>query len=102
MATNYITVKGEIKNGELKVDLPDNVQDGEVEVTIPVADTGTQPWENRPWTEEELAEMLHFEGKSLGEIETGGWEDMGITNSVEFIEEVRRKQEEQYSKWTLS
>ena len=34
MATNYITVKGVIENGELKVDLPENVQDGEVEVTI--------------------------------------------------------------------
>jgi hypothetical protein len=102
MATNYITIRGEIKNGELKVDLPDNVQDGEVEVTIPVSDTGELPWEERPWAEDELADMLNFEGKSLGEIETGGWEDLEITDSVSFVEDLRRKEEERHSKWTLS
>ncbi len=102
MATSYITIKGEIKNGELKVDLPENVQDGEVEVTIPVSDIEELPWEERPWTEDELADMLSFQGKSLGEIQTGGWEDKGITDSVEFVENLRREEEGRRSRWTLS
>ena len=102
MATNYITIKGVIENGELKVELPDNVVDGEVEVTIPISDEDELPWEERAWTEAELTDMLNFEGKSLGDIETGGWENLGITDSLEFVEDVRRKEEERHSKWTLS
>lgn len=102
MATNYITIKGYIKNGELKVDLPENVEDGEVEVTIPVSEAEELPWEERPWTEDELADMLNFQGKSLGEIQAGGWEDKGITDSVEFVENLRREEEDRRGKWTLS
>ena len=98
MAT--VSIKGYIKGGKIEIDLPENVIDGEIEVTVPVAETAGEeiPWEERPWTDEEIAEFFKFEGKPLGEIETGGWEDMDIEDSAEWVEELRRKEEER-SKW---
>jgi len=97
MATNYITIKGFIKNGELNVDLPENVMDGEIEVKLPVIGAEI-PWEDQPWTEEELAEFMVFEPIPAYEIETGGWEHLGITDSVEWLNEQKRKRREQH-KW---
>lgn len=95
MATNYVTVKGYIKNGKLEVDLPENVEDCEVEVTVAVVAEA----------EETLSpeEMLQFEGKTLGEILdsrlVGTWSDRDdITDSGTFVEELRRKEVERY-KW---
>ncbi len=100
-----IKLKGFITdNGELKVDLPPDLPSGEVEVTIqpveqPVAEQEELPWEERPWTEEEIREMLKPNPKTGAEIvalgHTGGWEHYGIKDSVEWIEEQRRKRREQ-------
>jgi len=115
MATNYITIKGYIENGELKVDLPENVPDGEVEVIIPVSgdENGDRSevfdeisWDTEAWTLVELDEMLTFQPSTLGEILSeglvGGWEDRGITDSVEWVLEQRRKRRERRGNWTLS
>jgi hypothetical protein len=91
MALQYVTVKGYIKDGELRIDLPENVVDGEVEIVLPI----TQAAQEDDISPEEL---LKFEGKTLGEIETGGWEGMGITDSAAWVEENRRKAEGRY-KW---
>lgn len=95
MAVAYVTLKGEIKGGKLTVELPENAIDGEVEVRIPVAEDSL---------EEALPDYLHFEGKTLGEIlesdAIGSWGDMGIEDSVEWVEEQRRKMwEERKSRW---
>lgn len=77
MATNYITIKGYIKDGQLIYDLPDNVTDGEVRLEVPV--TGAEAdasWEEQPWTEAELADALQFQPVPANEIETGGWDDI--------------------------
>jgi hypothetical protein len=70
ITTHYITIKGYIKNGKLEVKWPDNAADGEVHIDIPVVLDGAA------LALEDLATMLAFEGKPLGEIEIGGWEDV--------------------------
>ena len=93
---DIVRVKGTITpEGEIKVELPEGWQPGEVEVAVPVAVP-----EEAPFTEAELAEMMRFEGRSLGEIETGGWEDMDIPDSAEWVEEQRRKEQERRGNWT--
>ena len=96
MVTKQI-VKGYLtEDGELKVELPANWQPGEVEIAVSVEEEITQTdWDQQPWTPEELDEMLTPHPSTLGEILKdgliGGWEDRGITDSVAFIEEQRRK-----------
>lgn len=85
MTVNYVTVKGYVRDGKLEVELPENVTEGEVEIIVPVA------VEEDDLTPEELQEYLNFKGLSFGEIETGGWEDRGIEDSVEFVQDLRRK-----------
>jgi hypothetical protein len=85
MAVNYVTIKGYVRDGKLEVDLPDDVIEGEVEIIVPVAA------EEDDLTPEELQEYLNFKGLPLGEIETGGWEDRRIEDSVQFVQELRRK-----------
>jgi hypothetical protein len=79
MATNYITIKGVIENGELKVELPENVQDGEVEVTIAVGKSEQLPSEAASLTDEEIDASMRPEPKSGAEIiaagHLGGWEN---------------------------
>jgi hypothetical protein len=83
MATNYITIKGYIKNGELKVDLPENVRDGEVDV---------------PLTDEEIEALMRPNPKTGAEIiaagHTGGWEHKSISDSVEWLQNRRRQRRE--------
>lgn len=101
----YIT-----ESGELKVDLPKDHPVGEVRVTIQAEDEFDAqepiPWDEQPWTEEELEEMLARHPRTLGEILkeglVGGWEDRGITDSVEWVLEQRRKEQERRGNWTLS
>ncbi len=85
--------------GELEVKLPDGVQAGEVEVTIKL------PVEERPWTEEEIAEMLKPGTPKTGaeiaaKLEAGeygdGWESVG--DGATWVEEQRRK-EQVRNKW---
>jgi len=91
------------EDGEIKIDVPEGVQlpAGDMRVTLEV-DTPVEeiPWELRPWTDEELAEMLKIEPKTGAEIvawleshETG-WENLGMTGE-EWVQEQRRKRREQ-------
>jgi hypothetical protein len=87
--------------GKLEVELPADLTPGEVEVTLIIAPENL-PWELRPWTDEELRELTTVSPKTAGEIIDagllGGWEDLGITDSVEWVEEQRRKRQEDI-KW---
>ena len=87
-----IRLKGILtETGEIKVDLPENWQPGEIEVLIPT--------EEMEWTEEELAELEELmkpEPVPASQIvtaeEIGSWSD--IEDSVAFVEELRRKRRE--------
>jgi hypothetical protein len=50
------------------------------------------------WTQEELERAVRIEPMSGSEMVkaglTGGWEHLGITDSVEWVEEQRRKRRE--------
>ncbi|MBZ0295962.1 MAG: hypothetical protein K8L99_25605 [Anaerolineae bacterium] len=81
MATNYVKVKGIIKDGRLIVDLPENAADGEIEIPIPVKDDEAE------LSPAELEDYFQFKGLPFGEIEIGGWEDMRIEDSAEFVDE---------------
>jgi hypothetical protein len=102
MVTIHLT--GRItETGELEIKLPEGLPAGEVQVTVELpaeVKPDELPWEERPWTEEEIQEMMHFEPKTAAEIaqrikeEGGGWEDLGITDSAAWVEEVRRREQE--------
>jgi hypothetical protein len=85
MAVNYVTVKGFIKDGKLEVDLPENVTEGEAEVIVPVIAADDD------LALEDFQKYLNFKGIPLGEMHVGGWEDMGIEDSVEFVQALRHK-----------
>jgi hypothetical protein len=89
MAVSYVTIKGYIRDGKLEIEIPENVVDGEARVEVPVM-AEVAP-EDTALSLEEIKEFLNFKGLTLGEIETGGWEGRGITDSVQFVEELRRK-----------
>lgn len=92
--------------GELDVQLPDGLPAGEVQVTIEVSSPEDFPWELRPWTEEELTEMVKVEPKTgaeiAAEIRAGligeGWSHITVSGA-EWVEEFRRKQQEN-SRWS--
>lgn len=100
MAVNYVVVKGYIKDGKLEIDLPDNVTDGEVEVTLPVRQekVSSAMQDETPLTDEEIEAFMRPNPKTGAEIaknpSIGAWADYGITDSVEWINEQRRKQRE--------
>lgn len=73
------------EDGKIEIDLPEGWQPGEISVEISLEPT---------FTDEELEELMQFNPKPASEIETGGWEDMGIQDSVAFVEEIRRKRRE--------
>jgi hypothetical protein len=89
------------ENGELEVKLPEGLPPVEVKIdmTLPVQPEEL-PWEERPWTEEEIQEMLKsgtpLTGAEIVKLleEEGGWEHMGITDGAEWVEELRRKEQE--------
>ncbi len=94
--------------GKLEVDLPDGLPPTEVRVRIDVPADKLQeiPWEQRPWTEEELREAITFHpAKSGAEIieilnrNSGWWSQQGITDPVHWLDELRRKEEEEHRKW---
>jgi hypothetical protein len=86
------------EEGKLEIDLPEGLPPGDVRITIETL-TEEQAWEERPWTEEEIQEMLTFRPATGAEIVAsgaiGGWADQGIEDSVEWVEEQRRKRREQ-------
>ncbi len=98
VTVNRIQLQGRITEaGKLEVELPDDLPPGDVQVTIEVPTSEELPWEERPWTDEEIEAMSHIEPKTGAEIvaagHVGGWEDYGITDTVEWIEEQRRKRQ---------
>lgn len=85
-----IRLKGQVtSDGQLLVDLPDNVPPGDVEITIEIAQA------DESFTEAEIAELLTFKPTSGAEVVaaglTGGWEHKNITDPVAWVEEQRRK-----------
>lgn len=69
MIVHYTRIKGQIKDGRLEVELPDNVTDGEVTLKLPVLiDESILPPGEGPWTDEEIAELLRPEPKTGAEI----------------------------------
>ena len=93
MATIHLT--GHVtEDGELVFDAPKNLPPGEVQITIEVP--SEMPALEKDFTDEEIKEFLTFKPKTGKEIVeqglVGGWEDMGITDSVAWVEEQRRKQ----------
>lgn len=92
------------EDGRLEVSLPAGLPPGEVDVTLELPNTDALPWELRPWTDEEIAELTKpGVAKSGAEIvanlrREGGWEDVDITDSAEWVRELRRKQQER-RKW---
>jgi hypothetical protein len=92
-----IHLDGEITtHGELLLELPKDFPSGHVRVTIEMSTAASSEAED--FTEEEVKALLTFTPKTGAEIVaaglTGGWQDMGITDSVAWVEEQRRKQRE--------
>jgi hypothetical protein len=60
MTTIHLT--GRItEKGELEVKLPEGLPPVEVEITVEIPGQPEElPWEERPWTEEELEELIRF------------------------------------------
>jgi len=92
-------LKGRVtESGELEIDLPEGLTPGEVDVTIKVLPHEEKSFEDRPWTDEEIQEMLRPHPKTGAEIvaagHTGGWEHYGITDGGEWVKEQRRKRRE--------
>lgn len=85
------TIKGYLTaDGQIKVELPENFLEGEIELTIQVSEDS-------------------FQGKTLGEILVSGlvgaganW-DIGDIDSVEWVEQQREKRRQERSQpWTES
>ncbi|MBL8152994.1 MAG: hypothetical protein JNM70_02320 [Anaerolineae bacterium] len=84
-----IRLKGQVTaDGQLVFELPDKLPPGEAEITIQIAE------DDEPFTDEEIKALLTFTPTSGADIVaaglTGGWEDMGITDPVAWVEEQRR------------
>ncbi len=98
-----ITFKIRIKaDGKPEVDLPEDLPVGEYTATLQVNAGNLE--DNSPLSSEEIAGYLQFEGKTGQEIVEmgllGGWEDMGIEDSVVWIQEQRRKRkQERGNRW---
>ncbi len=91
MTTSRVTVKGQLtEDGQVKIDLPEGWQPGEITVELSL---------EKEWSDEELDELLRSEPQSGAEIaaspEIGSWKQLGIEDSVEYVEEMRRKRREQ-------
>ena len=94
------------KDRKVTLELPPEFEDDEVRITVEStrrAETTQEiPWEERPWTKEEIEELMTFKGQTGAEIasapEVGSWAHLGITDPVAWVEEVRR-QEEERRKW---
>ncbi|MBL8165539.1 MAG: hypothetical protein JNJ61_26385 [Anaerolineae bacterium] len=89
-----IRLRGQVTpDGQLRFDVPDDLPLGDVDITLEF------PSPEEQFTEAEVKDMLTFIPTSGAEIIAdglvGGWEDLGITDSVTFVDELRRKQREQ-------
>jgi hypothetical protein len=86
-----IRVIGQVtEEGELQFTLPEDIPAGEVEIIIRWQETETSEDVPPPFTDEELAELLKPEPPTPGHlIETGVWQDSGIEDSVEWVQQQR-------------
>lgn len=78
--------------GKLELELPAGLPVGEVHVTLELT------VEDVPWTQQELDELLRpvkpMTGREMFEAGLlGGWGELGITDSVAWLEEQRKKHE---------
>lgn len=83
------------ESGEVTLHLPDDFprgQRGQLKVVF-MPDTDVTE-DDEPWTDEEIEEALNFTPVPAEGIVTGGWEDLGITDSVEWSKERRRQRRE--------
>lgn len=88
-------------DGELIFDAPKDLPPGEVQITIEVpreAEAEASAEADQDFTDDEIRELLTFtplSGKEVIELGlTGGWADMGITDSEAWVQEQRRKRRE--------
>jgi hypothetical protein len=83
------------EDGELIFEPPKDLPPGEVQITIEVP---LESLAEQDFTDEEIKELLTFiptSGKEVVEMGlTGGWADMGITDSDQWVEEQRRRRRE--------
>jgi hypothetical protein len=79
--------------GELEFEAPHDLPQGEARITIEILNTDFS--DDEPFTQEEIEDFLTFTPRSGAEVVRddliGGWEDMGITDSVQWVSEQRRK-----------
>ena len=91
-----------MKNREIKISLPADFPAGKIRVTVESAEAAPAaedvPWEERPWTTEEIAELMKSNPMTLGEIlkseSVGSRADLGIEDSQAWVDEVRRQEAE--------
>jgi hypothetical protein len=100
-----IHIKGHVtEQGELVFDAPKNLPPGEVDITIQAvtSEQNEELIESEIPTPDDLKDLLNFTPKTGKEIVEmglmGGWEHKGITDSVEWVEEQRKKRRE-HRKW---
>lgn len=84
-----IQVSGRITEaGELEIKLPEGLPPGEARITIEISP-------REAWSQEELERALRVEPMTGSEIVgaglVGGWEDQGIRDANEWVEEQRRR-----------
>lgn len=92
-----LIVKGYITDeGELRVELPQGIPSGEVQVAISRQPKSTSSDET--WTDEELDGLFDFKAKSgkaiaefIESLPDNPWKKMGITDSQAWVEDQRRK-----------
>jgi len=88
-----IHLKGRVTaDGQLLFDIPDHLPPGEIDITLEIPNLDEQ------FTQDEIKEFLTSRPTSGAEIVAagliGGWEDLNITDPVEWVEKQRRKQRE--------
>jgi len=90
------------ENDEITLHLPSELRGQTVNVRIQPSLVNEQVMDERPWTEVEIKALLDFHPVPAEAIVTGGWEDMGITDSQDWVEEQRRSEQEQRGWQTYS
>lgn len=89
------------EKGELEVTLPQHLPPQPVRVVVELQAAETLPWEERPWTAEELAEMLPAAEPGTGaeiadliesgEVDLSSWGELPMDNVVEWVKQQRQQ-----------
>ena len=87
------------ENGDLRARVPAGTPPGKTKIWWPQpAQKPEHISKERPWTDAEIKAMLVSHPKSGAEIAQsdaiGGWEHLGITDSVAYIEKIRRQRKD--------